>query len=217
MVVEVGVSSFQSGSDLKLLSGVKDATAKAEKSKKVKRNKPARALTNLARYFAVCVIFFALGILLCHMNVTREHDFLQNAAAKHFNVNDSTLIGFCAMAFLSRILPVLFLLVGALTYFSGAVSSATLAFSSAVGGVGVHAALYVGFVHTSAYILWTVLTLLSLLACALFARKFFLTLFVYKCGYGNRKNLLLYIVFCLSFLLLQFIISVIYAALVFAA
>lgn len=210
------MSCFQSGADLKILSGSEGKPAKVKKDKKEKESKPARELIILARYFAVCVIFFLLGVLLSQMNVTRELDRLQNAVTEHFNVSGSTLWSFGFMAFLSRILPILFLLIGALTYFSGAVSSVTLAFSSAVGGVGVHSALYVGINYTLAYFLWTALTLLSLLACALFARKFFLTLFVYKRGYGNRKNLLLYIAFCLSFLLLQLIASIIYAALVFA-
>jgi len=193
-------------------------TAKNTKDKKSapERESSARRTTPiLCGYLALSLIFFLLGTAVANLFFAKGGTAYGEMISVHFNTSEISKMLFTARIFAARVLPVVCLCIGALTYFSGGVSAAVLAVCSTVFGIGTCGVLTFDPAHSAEYILWSVLLLAEYMACAIFARKFFVHLFVDKNGYGNVRSLWVYLGICFAFLLILLLISVIYTLLLY--
>ncbi|MBQ9161997.1 MAG: hypothetical protein IJX74_01840 [Clostridia bacterium] len=193
-------------------------TAKNTKDKKSapERAGTARRTTSLfGGYLALSLVFFLLGAAVANLFFAKGGGAYTEIISAHFSTVGVSKTLFTARIFAARVLPVVCLCIGALTFFSGGVSAAVLAVCSAVFGIGTCAVLTFDPAHSAEYILWSILLIAEYIACAIFARKFFIHLFVDKNGYGNVRSLWVYLGICFAFLLILLLISVIYTLLLY--
>ena len=175
-----------------------------------KKIPPRRTSVIFLRYFFLSVLFIFVGAAFAYLPLTHNTEACNEILAAHFSPDGVSKILFIIKAFAVRALPVLLICIGSLTFFSGGISTVVISLCSAVFGVGTCAVLALESPFAAAYITWTALLALLYVCCAVFARKFFVFLFVERRGYSNVKGLLIYIGVCLAFLAALFIISVIY-------
>lgn len=210
------MNSFKtSGYEPRLTDGKSEPTRELTKHSSDTKTKINRASVIFVRYLLLSVLFILVGAAFAYPLLTRNTEVCQKFIVSHFQTDGVSKILFVAKVFCARALPVILICLGSLTFFSGGISTVILSLSAAVFGVGTCAVLSLRSQLAAAYIIWSALLCILYVSASVFARKFFVFLFVERKGYSNVRGLAVYLALALLFLLLLLIISVIYTFVVY--